>query len=114
MAPSEPKTACRCSRVCPLSGRRSRSCRERAELQLSSPLDCFGHGDFIRVFDVASGGDAGSDARYLHAWAFDEPRYVNRSSFAFDRRIGRDNDLVHFAGVDATSEITEPQMLRPY
>src|SRR5947207_9552650 len=114
MAPSEPRTAYRYSRVFPLSGPRSRSCREKAELQLSSSLDCLCHGDFVRVFDVASGGDAGSDAGYLHAWAFDELGDVNRSSFAFDGGIGRDDDLVHFAGVDAMSEITESQMLRSY
>src|SRR5205085_5894262 len=91
------------------------------------------HRDFVGVFDVAAGGDTGSDARDLHRGGsrsavaarrfvllfhlllglLYQPRDVHGGGLAFDRRISGDNDFVDFAGIYPAREIAEPQVLRP-
>ena len=82
------------------------------KLQLSPPFHRFQHGDLIGIFDVAADGDTHRDARDFHSGALELLREIGGGGFAFDRRIGCDDDLVHVAGVDTSDQIGDAQLLR--
>src|SRR5580693_10666189 len=42
------------------------------------------------------------------------PRKIGRGSFALDRRIGGNNDLIHLAVLDPPHQIGDAQLLRTY
>lgn len=63
------------------------------------------HRNLIGVFDIATNWDTHGDARYLHARALELLRKVSCRSFAFDGRVGRDNDFIDIAGIHPRDQV---------
>src|ERR1700752_970179 len=57
-------------------------------LEFSSSLESAGHGQVVGIFEVAADWNAHRDARDPHAERLQQPRQVNGSGLAFDRRVG--------------------------
>ena len=84
----------------------------RTDLHIPATFHSFQHGDFVGVFDVATDRDAHSDAGNFHSRALELLRKVHGSSLAFDRGIGRKDDLVDIALFHAGNQIADAQLLR--
>src|SRR5690349_10953369 len=81
-------------------------------LELAPAFHGFEHSDFVSIFDVAAGGETGSDAGDANSEGLDLLREVGCSRFALDRGIGRDDHFIGMAAFEATKKIGNPQMLR--
>ena len=62
------------------------------------------HRPLVGVLEIAADRHAHGDARHLHAERLQQPREIERRRFAFDVRIGRENDLGRAAVADSRQQ----------
>ena len=79
-------------------------------LQLAPSFQRFGHRDFVRVFNVAAGGDPCSDARHPDRRIFQHSLNVDRRGFAFHRWVGSNDQLIHLTTLNTLTQTCKTQM----
>ena len=82
-------------------------------LQLASSFQRFGHSDFVGVFNVATCGDACSDAGHPDRRVLQHSLNVDRGGLTFHRWIGCNDQFIYLTAFDTLTQACEPQMLRP-
>ena len=75
------------------------------ELQFAAAFHGAGHCDFVGVFDVAAGGDAGGDAGDFDVKGAEGGGEPGGCGFAFEGGAGGEDDFVDFAVLDAGEEV---------
>src|SRR5579863_4826742 len=77
----------------------------QAVLHVPPAFHSLEHGDFVGVLDVAADRDSHGNSSDLHSRALQLLREINRGGFAFDRRIGRDDNFIDIAGIDTGYQV---------
>lgn len=81
---------------------------------LAPPFHGPGQGDFVGVLEVAAHRDAVGDPGRADIGRLQEPGDVEGSCFAFDGRIGGQDDFRDgFIGTQAGQEFSQPDLVRP-
>src|SRR5690348_3941508 len=81
------------------------------ELQLAPAFKGLGHRNLVGIFDIAAGGDASGDARYLHGRVLQHALNINSRRFTFDSRICGHDQLVNITAFHALRKCRQAQML---
>jgi len=79
-----------------------------AGLQLAAAFDSLKHGDFVGVLDVAADGNAHGNAGHLQTGALELSRQIDCGCFAFDCRVGSNDDLIDLPELDPAKRLITP------
>src|SRR3954470_5440900 len=88
--------------------------RSERNLHFATPRERAGERHLIGVFEVAAHRYSLRDPGYSHAERLDEPCEVQRRRFSLDRRIGRDDDLLHGPAREPFQKFLELELIRTY
>ncbi len=80
-------------------------------LHLAAAFHGLEHGDFVGVFDIAADRNSHGDARDAKALPPELAGEVRSGGFAFDRRIGGEDDFFDFSAGEARQQIGDAELV---